>query len=387
MKFNKWTLGLAAVGAVSMASAVRADEAKMSQVNTALANTTISGYVDVAVQYNAGNQSFYSDLPPYAYGVQGLRGPNGNGQVRDGFSLNQVDIALDKPLDDSPWAAGYHVEINAGEGAINTGSLNDDFDFSAGGLGIRQAYITMRTPVGNGIDWKLGVQDGITGYESNTGYANPNYTRSYGWIINPTTYTGLLGTYKICNEVSVTAGIADRGNSFTAIGQSNYHVSSKDYIAAVSLTAPDNWGWLKGSALNLQTIQGFDDRAVNNYSANLSLATPVAGLKVGLAYDALQSLRGPADGNIFGIYTTYQATDKLALNLRAEYVDASDLSAFTFFNKNGEEVTATVEYDLWANVVSRAEFRWDHNESGKVYNRQDSTANAFLFALNVIYKF
>ena len=26
MKFNKWTLGLAAVGAVSMASAVRADE-------------------------------------------------------------------------------------------------------------------------------------------------------------------------------------------------------------------------------------------------------------------------------------------------------------------------------------------------------------------------
>jgi len=387
MKFNKWTLGLAAVGAVSMASAVRADEAKMSQVNTALSNTTISGYVDVAVQYNAGDQSFYSDLPPYAYGVQGLRGPFGNGQVRDGFSLNQVDIALDKPLDDSPWAAGYHVEINAGEGAINSGSINDDFDFSAGGLAIRQAYITMRTPVGNGIDWKLGVMDGITGYESNTGYANPNYTRSYGWIINPTTYTGLLGTYKICNEVSVTAGIVDRGSSFTSIGQSPYHVSSKDYIAAVSLTAPDNWGWLKGSALNLQTIQGFDDRAVDNYSANLSLATPVAGLKVGLAFDALQSLRQSSDGNIYGIYTTYQATDKLALNLRAEYVDASDLSAFTFFNRNGEEVTATVEYDLWANVVSRAEFRWDHNESGTVYNRHDSAANAFLFALNVIYKF
>ena len=387
MKFNKWTLGLAAVGAVSMASAVRADEAKMSQVNTALSNTTISGYVDVAVQYNAGDQSFYSDLPPYAYGVQGLRGPFGNGQVRDGFSLNQVDIALDKPLDDSPWAAGYHVEINAGEGAINSGSINDDFDFSAGGLAIRQAYITMRTPVGNGIDWKLGVMDGITGYESNTGYANPNYTRSYGWIINPTTYTGLLGTYKICNEVSVTAGIVDRGSSFTSIGQSPYHVSSKDYIAAVSLTAPDNWGWLKGSALNLQTIQGFDDRAVDNYSANLSLATPVAGLKVGLAFDALQSLRQSSDGNIYGIYTTYQATDKLALNLRAEYVDASDLSAFTFFNRNGEEVTATVEYDLWANVVSRAEFRWDHNESGTMWNNHFSNSNAFLFALNVIYKF
>src|SRR5882672_6408166 len=47
MKFNKWTLGLAAVGVVSLASAARADE-KMSQVQTALSNTTLSGYVDVA---------------------------------------------------------------------------------------------------------------------------------------------------------------------------------------------------------------------------------------------------------------------------------------------------------------------------------------------------
>src|SRR5580693_6427606 len=59
MKFNKWTLGLAAVGAVSLASAVRADEApKMSQLQTALSNTTISGYVDVAAQYNPGNYHF-----------------------------------------------------------------------------------------------------------------------------------------------------------------------------------------------------------------------------------------------------------------------------------------------------------------------------------------
>ena len=384
MKFNKWTLGLAAVGAVSMASAVRADEAKMSQVNTALSNTTISGYVDVAVQYNAGKQSFYSDLPPYAYDNTG----NTPSRIRDGFSLNQVDIALDKPLDDSPWAAGYHIEVNAGSGAIvDSGLFDSSGDNSATGLGIRQAYITMRTPVGNGIDWKLGVMDGITGYESNTGYANPNYTRSYGWIVNPATYTGLLGTYKICNEATVTAGIVNRGTSLSSLGQSYFKPSEKDYIAAVTLTAPDSWGWAKGSALNLQTVQGFDDRSVDNYSANLSLATPVAGLKAGLAFDRVQSVRVSADGNIYGLYTTYQATDKLGLNLRAEYVDSGDLSSLTFFSGKGEEVTTTVEYDLWANVVSRAEFRWDHNESGNVYNRTASNANAFLFAVNVIYKF
>ena len=49
MKFNKWTLGLAAVGAVSLASAARADE-KMNSLQTALSNTTISGYVSASLQ-------------------------------------------------------------------------------------------------------------------------------------------------------------------------------------------------------------------------------------------------------------------------------------------------------------------------------------------------
>ena len=57
MKFNKWTLGLAALGVVSLASAARADEAKMSQVQTALSNTTLSGYVDVSAIWRPGTDS------------------------------------------------------------------------------------------------------------------------------------------------------------------------------------------------------------------------------------------------------------------------------------------------------------------------------------------
>ena len=45
MKFNKWTLGLAAVGVVSLASAVQAEE-RDNPVMTALSSTAISGYVD-----------------------------------------------------------------------------------------------------------------------------------------------------------------------------------------------------------------------------------------------------------------------------------------------------------------------------------------------------
>ena len=191
MKFNKWTLGLAAVGAVSLASTVRADE--MKALNTAISNTTISGYVDVAAQYNPGNPGNTAAVAQPAF--------LNNGKV-DSFSLNAVVISLDKALDESPWAAGYHIDLNWGTDAVNVSGP------------VRQAYVTMRTPLGNGIDWKIGAIDGVTGYESNTGWANPNYTRSYGYQVNPASFVGLIGSYKICNEVTVQSGIANRGGTF-----------------------------------------------------------------------------------------------------------------------------------------------------------------------------
>jgi len=378
MKFNQWTLGLAAVGAISMASAVRADEAapKLSQLNTAVSSTVISGYVDVAAQWNAGNPG----KTTAANQPIGLS----TGKV-DGFNLNSVTISLDKPLDESQWASGYHIDLNWGTDAAAFGA-------NGAGAPVRQAYVTMRTPVGNGIDWKLGAFDGVTGYEVNTGYANPNYTRSYGYQVNPASELGFIGSYKVCDIVAVQTGIAQRGMTFAgpfasspALDQKSVGLSSKDYIATVALTAPESLGFLKGSVINLQTVQGLDNGAVNNYSVNGTFATPVAGLKLGLAYDKVQDLAAHVvDFNIFGVYATFQATDKLGFNLRGEYVDAP-----TKF----EEVTATIQYDLWANVVSRLEVRWDRIESGVFYNNGSylpavpSVQNAFLVALNLVYKF
>ena len=129
MKFNKWTMGLAAVGVVSLASAARADE-KMSQVQTALSNTTLSGYVDTSAMWNLGSQNG-GLLPAYTPGeVQG-----------DGFNLNAVDIALDKPMDESPWASGYHVELMAGPDAVpaNAASATHDCLSSSSLFGLAHA--------------------------------------------------------------------------------------------------------------------------------------------------------------------------------------------------------------------------------------------------------
>src|SRR4030081_2629298 len=102
MKYNRWTLGLAALGVVSLASAARAEE-KASMVQTALASTTLSGYVDTSAQWNLGTGN--NHLPAYKFG---------GSSKADGFSLDVVQIRIEKPLDEQEWAAGYRVDLWAG---------------------------------------------------------------------------------------------------------------------------------------------------------------------------------------------------------------------------------------------------------------------------------
>ena len=386
MKFNKWTLGLAAVGAVSMASAVRADEAKLVPLNTALSSTTISGYVDVAAQYNMGNYSTAAGVPAGTFG----------GKV-DNFSLNDVDIALDKPQDESPWAAGYHIDLNIGTDAVGVGAAGQPAGAALSGTAIRQAYVVVRTPVGNGIDWKIGVQDDIIGYEGNTDGANPNYTRSIGYAYEPTTLLGMIGSYKITDAVTVQAGIADATSPLFATA------SDKTFAAAVAFTAPDSFGFAKGATLNLGTLLNLDNGGQCNYYAGLTVPTPLSMLKVGASFDLVSAANeAPGVGGnpqndsgwVLGLYGALQPTDKLSFNLRGEYFDLTGATfnpyAGPFLHTpdgRGEELTATVQYNLWANVISRAEFRWDHSDQGEAFSNSHGSADSFLLAANLIYTF
>jgi hypothetical protein len=392
MKFNKWTVALAAIGAVSLASTARADE-KMTAVQTALSGTTFNGYVDTAATWRPGTDkgpnNTFGNIPIYSF------------VKNDGFSLNAVDIAVDKPEDESPWAAGYRVEFMLSPDAVGVGN------------GIRQAYLTLRTPVGNGIDWKVGVFDTIIGYESSSDPLNPNYTRSYGYTIEPKTHTGILATYKVNDMVTVQAGIADSSNVGTGTVGVNpvSFESQKAYMGDIQLTAPDSAGWMKGATLTVGVIDAagnhtFATPGSTSFYAGTTLPTPVTALKVGAAFDYFDEHNGgyggnPSNDSIWNIalYSSYQATDKLSFNLRAEYLNDTDAGlgspTFAYANNTAEELTATAQYNLWANVISRLEFRWDHVEHGNAFGYAEglnptgaaNRANDFLLALNLIYQF
>jgi hypothetical protein len=404
---------LAALGVISVASAVRAEE-QPSMVMTALSSTTLSGYVDTSAAWNPGTGNTY--VPPYKFNSP---------SKSDGFNLDVVQLRIEKPLDESEWAAGYRVDLWAGPDAdtLNTQSVvsTGKSDFA-----IRQAYVALRTPVGNGIDWKVGVFDSIIGYESVESPNDPNYTRSYGHTIEPQTETGILASYRISDMVSASAGVANtvgpviNSRAFAPVQTVNpYAESYKAYMGSIAITAPESMGFASGSTLYGGVVNGFNNSVLGtglgmptlNAYVGGTLATPVTGLRLGAAWDLLNIDTTPHSGPFAGTkseadiwtiagYASFQATEKLSLHGRAEYVSGDIDKGFgglgfgNFGTANSiYALTATAQYDLWKNVLSRVEFRWDHVEHGLAFGGADpitgapTRSNAFLLAANVIYKF
>jgi hypothetical protein len=194
MKCNQWTLGLAAAGVVSLGAVAQAEEAA-NQVMTALSSTTLSGFVDTSMYWKPGKGNF---------ALPGRAPQDGPGKM-DGFNLHVVNLQLEKPLDEGQWSAGYKAELIFGPDAVGYNSSFGEFD----DLSIKQAYVALRAPVGNGLDLKVGVFDTIIGYEVFNSHANPNFSRSFGWQLEPTQHTGLLASYQVNDWLSVSAGVAN----------------------------------------------------------------------------------------------------------------------------------------------------------------------------------
>src|SRR5436190_10864749 len=159
MKVDKWTLGLAAVGLVSLPSIMQAEE-KASSMMTALSSTTISGYVSTSMEWNPGTGNAY--VPGFAF----------NKNKQDGFNLDVVKLTIERPLDESQWSAGYKVDLIFGPDA-NALATTSVIGGNTSDFGIKQAYVALRAPVGNGLDFKLGVWDTIIGYETFDAGSNP----------------------------------------------------------------------------------------------------------------------------------------------------------------------------------------------------------------------
>src|SRR5207244_7685825 len=100
----------------------------------------------------------------------------------------------------------------------------------------------------------------------------------------------------------------------------------------------------------------------------------------------------------------YQIAEQLSFHVRGDYESRSPFKGNTYPGSSfapgllpgkAFAATATLQYDLWKNVLSRLEFRWDHAADGAAQfggvgalNTVPPTKrNAYLLAANIIYKF
>jgi len=407
MKCNQWTVGLAAVGLVSLASVARADTTNM--LMTAVSSTTLSGFVDTSAQWNLGTGNAHDP-------AQGF----GGAAKADGFNLNVVDLNLERDPDATDgWGSGYRAELwmgpDANTFATQTGAHGD--------FAIKNAYVDLKAPLGNGLDIKMGVFDTPIGYEVADSPSNPNFTRSYGFSVEPTTHTGVLLGYTVNDMISLTAGVANtfgpgiNARAFNTTGA--VRESYKAYMGSATFTAPTNWGSFSGSTITACIINGFNTGGPGagifggvdqtSYYLGASINTPIKELKTGISLDYVDvgtqpltqvgPTRHSAYQEVVGLYATYQATEKLSLNARGEYFGQSKIVSGFGNPSQALEGTLTAQYDLWKNVLSRVEFRWDH-QAGSIPGTSVAAYggtgfggggtpvhNAFDFIANVVYKF
>lgn len=396
MKYNAWTLALIGAGIVSLPALAHADEHPTALL-TALSTTTISGYVDASMQWNPGTGN--QNLPLYT--------PNGapSGSKADGFNLDVISLTISKSPGEGDWAAGYNATLIFGPDAVG---FNNSYGTLPSDFSLMDTYVELRAPVGNGMDFKLGTFASPLGYEVYQTGNNPNYTRSYGYEIEPTQLTGLLVAYQVTPALSANAGIANtwsagiNNRAFPPEGPKAE--SYKAYLGSLTLTAPDNMGFLSGSTLSGGIVNGYNALIPNggavatSFYAGGSIKTPLKSLNLGVAFD--YACLGPNQANGVGVlnesgyqyagalYLLWQATGKLSFNTRADYFSQSGYLASAGLPGASFALTESVQYDLWKNVLTRAEFRWDHAMNGSgPWGPPPSLDNEFMLALNVIYKF
>jgi hypothetical protein len=396
MKFNQWTVALATAGVVSLASATAGES---SPVNSLVSGVTLSGHVDTSAIWNFGTGTTVAK-----------RFANTAPERQDGFNLNVVKLKLEKGLDEGTWSAGYNFETMYGtDAAVMPGRIAN------GDLAIKQAYVALRAPVGNGLDFKIGQFDPTIGYEVTDSYVNPNFSRSFGFNnLEPFGHQGVLATYQFTEWVGATAGVANgfgdttgvtlAGNTpatrNTGINAKDAGESIKTYIGGLVFKAPENFGFLAGSSLYLGIVDrgfggGVDDQI--NYYVGASLSTGVEGLTVGGSYDYVDNLNGVANqyGYAWALYASYQLNEQLKLSYRAELAGSSG-GIHLPGALNDEQVfgnTLTLDYALWKNVISRLEYRLDSVVGGtptlpgttsRVF---DGDKNDHSLTVNIVYLF
>ena len=376
MKMNKWTVGLAAAGVVSLASTAQAEE---NSVLTALSSTVISGSVEAS----------------YVGGFSASNNMHNDG----GFEANGASLDIGSPLGEGDYSASYNVGLLFGNRA---GAFAGDDSTQH----LKTANIGMNLPFGNGVDLTLGLFDTTVGYEVEASASNPNVMRSYGYAQEPLTHTGLLAATSLTDGLSVSFALT---NGFDSSNGDNDGGGQLGYVLGAELAVPDSLGFLGGSTIYVGYVNGNDDGNMTAPAAGdtpasyntddntllyigASINTPIEGVAIGVAYDDRQ-WNGNGQSSSVGLYATYSLSEDASISVRYDNGTVDPVGAG---EDTAENLAVTLDYSIWENVLTRFEMGWESGVGAigtanlspfrNVYDGNPA-GNSSYFALNAFYSF
>lgn len=372
----------------------------------------LSGYVDASWTYQFANPK------------QGLR-ENGQASTENrlrqfdldhnDFNINAVKLTLEKELpDQNKLAAGFRVDLMAGEDATILSTTDTAVNLGREGLYLEQAYVQFRAPIGNGLDFKFGKFVTLLGYEVIESPANLNFSR--GLLFTnaiPLTHTGVLASYKFNDIVDAQFGVVNGWNN----SDSHPDSTAPAITGRLNITAPG------GNANIAQSFIYAVDGAPQAYAYPAEQNEPTfvydiwgnwapkfANDKLLLGFNLVYGRGDHAVNTAFApeglreewygaaLYAKYQFTKIFSLAGRLEWLHSDNSIKFAtqypvLVSTSSDVYSATITagFDIWENLLTRLEYRADfgpHDVLDDVKFGNDGKLGAqHQVAVNFVYSF
>lgn len=333
-------------------SAQQSDTPKKADGGAALAPVTITGSVTTGYAWSS-HPLGDSVIVGRAYD-----------RHHNSFSLNVVNLTVERVAPSDRVAAGFHAEAWFGQNAevVKSVGLNLGPDGD-----IWQVYAVLNLPVGapgGYLQLKAGKLATLLGVEVGEDVLNPNLGVSYQDIfLEPFTETGAELDAKLSPrwdaELRVSNGwdqVTDLNKSKTVMARLGLTPDDKTLIALTGFVGPE------------QAQNNSNERAGANLVASRKV-TSVATAQLQLDYgqeDHAAANGGQAQWYAAGAWLSYDVAPAATLALRADYMndrDGARTSGVLGFPANGGlkvgGVTATLNIKRWDHALLRPELRFD----------------------------
>jgi len=367
------------------------------------AGLSVSGFVEGGYTYDHRHHASEGPILPGPF----------NHEVGNHVMMNQLDLQIARTVATDKFDVGGLIEVIYGTDAAFTHSSGLGFNGHdpttdnnppENGVGdtyranyqfdLLQAYLTINVPVGNGLKLTAGKFVSLLGAETINPTGNLFYSHSWAFSAVNYTDTGVLGTYKVNDMLTVTAGftrgwdmsLEDTNGAIDATGSFAITPMKNVNVALNWSVGPENFDdsshyrtvidpviwWQVTDALKLgfEGIYEYDGGRQGDASAGLSHAY------------------GDYWGGVG--YASYTVNDYVTVNGRVEkaHIYLSPSSTNVYEGTLGVTLTPFPKDPIGANLMFRPEVRYDWCED-RIFSPSGTGAfkDQLTFAADVIFKF